>query len=337
MSSWLRFALPTAAALLVLLAGDIALRVASPPPISALGWPVAAASRDPGERVTVTWLGLSTLLFDDGETQLLTDGTFTRPAMHSLLTGERLRSDLPTINHALAEFRLDRLAAIVPLSSRFDQAMDAGQVANRTGAVVLGSESTANVARGAGVPTRQFQVLADGEVRRFGNFSISLFALPPPPERPDDEAWFGGRITEPLEQPAPLSGWKTGIHWAALIEHREGNVLVVGSPGHAPGAIPRGSAEVVLPVVAGIAGMGRHFALQWWRDTVLQAGATRVLPVHYDDWTRPFGETVLFPALIDDLPLTASWLESFSGAGTSPVTIERLPFGRPVPLFGGVP
>ena len=142
--------------------------------LSDLGWPVAEPTLDSDGAVTVTWLGISTLLFDDGETQILTDGTFTRLHFSDFLLLRRVRSDIASINYALNEFRINHLAAIIPVHSHFDHAMDVGNVANRTTAVILGSESTANIARGANVPVDQYQILASGESRHFGDFTVTL-------------------------------------------------------------------------------------------------------------------------------------------------------------------
>ena len=38
-----------------------------------IGWPTADVVSEPTDMVTVTWLGTSTLLFDDRETQVLFD------------------------------------------------------------------------------------------------------------------------------------------------------------------------------------------------------------------------------------------------------------------------
>lgn len=46
--------------------------------IDDIGWPTAEVVSEPTDMVTVTWLGTSTLLFDDRETQVLIDGNFTR-------------------------------------------------------------------------------------------------------------------------------------------------------------------------------------------------------------------------------------------------------------------
>jgi hypothetical protein len=42
-------------------------------------WLTSPAAAAPGARVTVTFLGVATLLISDGESSLLTDGFFTRP------------------------------------------------------------------------------------------------------------------------------------------------------------------------------------------------------------------------------------------------------------------
>ena len=46
--------------------------------VAQIGWAPSMVASEPGDRVTATWLGTTTLLFDDGETQVLIDGAFTR-------------------------------------------------------------------------------------------------------------------------------------------------------------------------------------------------------------------------------------------------------------------
>ncbi|HEX6315320.1 MAG TPA: hypothetical protein VFZ73_10700, partial [Gemmatimonadaceae bacterium] len=75
----------------------------------------------------VTFLGVSTLLFDDGETAIMTDGFFTRPGLFSVAT--RIRPDSVRIRQALDSARVTRLAAVIPVHSHYDHAMDAPYVA----------------------------------------------------------------------------------------------------------------------------------------------------------------------------------------------------------------
>lgn len=307
------------------------------PPVSALPWPVAAsvgqAPGRPTPGVTVTWLGITTLLFDDGDTQILVDGTFSRPSLAEILLQRPIWSDAATINRALAEFRLNGLAAIIPAHSHFDHAMDSGLVANRTSAMVLGSESTANIARGAGVPVSQYQILADGESRQFGAFTVTLVASRHAPVGPGEEGWFEGVIEEPLRQPARAMDWRTGVAWSVFVAHPAGTALVQGSAGFVEDALPADSADVVMLGIAGLAGLGRDYLQQYWEETVRRTGASQVYPVHYDDFTRPFGEVALFPILVDDVVTTASWIEELAADGENPVTVRRLPFGEPVDLY----
>ena len=193
------------------------------------------------------------------------------------------------------EFRIQRLAAIIPVHSHFDHVMDAGNVANRSTAVILGSESTANVARGANVPVDQYQILASGEKRHFGDFTITLIGSAHAPIGPGDQGWFSGIINEPLEQPARAWSWRGGTATSILIEHPDGSALVQGSAGFIEGRLAGVNADVALISVAGLASLGEDYTRRYWQETVTATGADRVLAIHFDDFTKPFGDIQLFP------------------------------------------
>lgn len=330
---WMRITAISLLVILVLATAAIALAWRDRPGVSELDWLVATAARETGGRVTVTWLGITTLLFDDGETQILTDGTFSRLSIFDIASERRVYSDIAVINYGLAEYHIDRLAAIIPLHSHFDHAMDLGLVANRTKAVILGSESAANIARGADVPVSQYQILADGESRQFGNFKITLIASRHAPIGIGDQTWFPGLIDEPLEQPARVSDWKAGLSWSVLIDHPEGTALVQGSAGFIEDKLPENSADVALLSIAGLSGQGREYAGKYWNEMVIRTGASRVYPVHFDDYTKPFGELALFPYIVDDVVQTARWIDELAANASTPVTIRRLPLGQPVFLY----
>lgn len=304
------------------------------PPVDLIGWPRAAVVTEPTDQVTVTWLGNTTLLFDDGETQVLIDGTFTRVNVLKIALFLKVSSDIATINHALAEFRIrDRLAAIVPAHSHFDHAMDVGHVANRTSAVVLGSESTANIARGAGVPVDQYQILAEGEVRQFGDFTIRLLASRHAPIRSGKETWFPGAIEEPLRQPASVYAWKEGVVWSVFIGHPRGVTLIQGSGGYITGKLQDETADVVMLGIAGLTGLGKDYVRQLWNETVVATGATRVIPVHWDDFTAPFGDVRLFPHIADNVLITSDRIDEVIAENASDIRVELPTFGQPIALY----
>ena len=67
--------------------------------------------------------------------------------------------------------------------------------------------------------------------------------------------------------------------------------------------------------------------------TVSATGATRVIPVHHDDYTAPFGEVRLFPNFFDNVVLTAGRIDKVVEKAGYEVSIELPPFGQPVPLY----
>jgi len=298
-----------------------------------LTWPEATSTVSEAGSVSVTWFGITTLLFDDGETQILTDGTFSRVGLLDILSLRRITSDVATVNHALAEFRINRLAAIIPLHSHFDHAMDSGLVANRSSAVILGSESTANIARGASVPVDQYQILANGESRQFGDFTVTLVESRHAPIGFGGKPLFSGRIEEPLLQPARARDWKDGVVYTVVISHPRGSTLVQGSAGFIEGNLEDVATDVVMLGTAGLASLGKEYTSGYWAETVLKTGAERVFPIHHDDFTEPFGEFLLFPDFIDNVAKSSGWLNEFALKQASTPTIELLPLGQPVVLY----
>lgn len=334
MRKWYRRIVYTASISLVLLSVTFAILTwlwRDRAPLTDLTWPVSEPAAEVDGGVTVTWLGITTLLFDDGETQILTDGTFTRLRLQDFYLLRPVRSDIANINYALDEFRINRLAAIIPVHSHFDHAMDVGNVANRTSAVVLGSESTANIARGANVPVDQYQILADGESRHFGNFTVTLIESSHVAVGPGAGDLMSGIIDTPLVQPARVPAWRGGAIYSILVSHPRGNTLVQGSAGFSEALLADREVDVVMLSVAGLASLGQDYARDYWRETVRASGAKRIYPIHFDDFTQPFGEVLLFPNIADNVVKAASWIDEL--AARDGVSVTRPRFGVPVFLY----
>lgn len=301
--------------------------------IDDIDWPYSIVASEPGDAVTATWLGTTTLLFDDGETQVLVDGAFTRLNPLDSLGLRRVKSDVATINYAMSTFAMTRLAAIVPVHSHFDHAMDVGHVANRSSAVVLGSESTANIARGADVPVDQYQILAGGETRQFGDFTIKLIPSVHAPIGWNDQEVFPGIIERPLRQPARISAYLTGVAWSILISHPRGTTLVQGSAGFVADRLAEESVDIVMLGIGGLAGLGEEYTRTYWEETVRTTNAARVIVVHHDDYAVPFGEVKLMPDLLDNVVRTARWIDTLAAEDNDTVSIELPPFGQPIILY----
>ena len=303
------------------------------PALDSTGWQAPPAPAENSASVTATWLGVTTLLFDDGETQILIDGFFSRPTLLDSVLRRAVTNDVATINYALHEFGMRRLAAIIPVHSHYDHAMDVGAIANRTSASVLGSESTANVARGAGVPPDQIIITDSEQVYSFGNFKVRLL-----PSRHAPIGWGGGAplpgtIDEPLTLPQPVGAWREGGSFSIVIEHPQGTTLVQGSPGYVEGALEKVSADVVMLGIGGLTTLDEEYAEQLWLETVTSTGADRIYPIHFDDLTRPFGNIVPMPKFLGNLEKTAKWFDAFGERWDQDVQIFLPEFGKPIALY----
>jgi L-ascorbate metabolism protein UlaG (beta-lactamase superfamily) len=304
------------------------------PDIDAINWPSPAlASAANSDAVTVTWLGVTTLLFDDGETQILIDGYFSRPSLADVVLRRPVDNDAAQIDYIMNEYRMRRLAAIIPVHSHFDHAMDVGAIANRSSASILGSASTAQVARGAGVPEDQITVVETTTSFEFGNFRVTL--------RPTGHApigWRGsvpldGVITDPLEMPQPISAWRMGGSYTIIIEHPQGTALIQGSAAYKKYDLHDIAADVVFLGVGQLQSLGRDYAELYWQHTVTTTGCHSVYPIHFDDFTQPFGEVLLPPKVIDNFATTARWLTEFRRRWDSDASLFMPEFGKPIAIF----
>lgn len=258
----------------------------------------------------VTFLGVSTLLLDDGESAVLTDGFFSRPSL--LQVGlRRVAPRTERIDAVLARARIGRLDAVVPVHTHFDHAMDSAAVAERTGALLVGSESAANVGRGHGLPEDRLLVVVPGEPLRLGTFTLTFVESDHcPPDR------FPGRIAEPLVPPVKAAEYKCGEAWSILVEHASGcTALVQGSAGFVPGSLAGRHAEVAYLGVGQLGMQDDDYLRTYWAETVETVGARSVVLIHWDDFFRPLDKPLrALPYAGDDLDVTMRTFDELARA-----------------------
>lgn len=271
-------------------------------------WPLRERQAD---RVTVTWLGVSTLLFDDGETQILIDGYLSRPSLADLLLGRPIESNAVEVNRVLNDYRINRLAVIVPTHTHFDHALDIAAIANRTGATIFGSPSSAQIARGAGVPEEDISIVTDSATREFGQFRITLLMSEHIPFGWRGSVPMAGEIESPIVGAAPAAAFKSGRTFSVVVAHPQGTTLVQASAGFAERRLQDVDADVVMLSTAMLEGLGRDYTQRYWLSLVTATGADTVIPIHFDDLTKPLGEVELLPGLIDNFATTSDWLRQF--------------------------
>jgi L-ascorbate metabolism protein UlaG (beta-lactamase superfamily) len=189
----------------------------------------------------------------------------------------------------------------VPVHTHFDHALDSAEVARRTGALLLGGESAANIGRGAALPADRIRVVTPGVPLTCGTFTLTL--LPSahcPPDR------FPGAITAPLVPPARTTAYRCGEAWSILLTHDDGHTaLIQGSAGFVPGALAGHRADVVYLGVGQLGVLDENYLRTYWAQTVEAVGARRVVLTHWDDFFRPLDRPLrALPYAGDDLDVT---------------------------------
>ena len=285
------------------------------------------------DTVTVTWLGVTTLLFDDGETQILIDGFISRPDILDIIFQQPIVSDAANINYALDEFRMRRLAAIIPVHSHYHHAMDVGAIANRSSASIIGTGHTINIARDVGVPDDQIVLAANGDSLRFGKFTVTLITSRHAANGFGDSYLLAGFISDSLRQSVACTRWHEAGSWSILIDHPNGTTLVQGSADLIEDALVGTIVDVVMLGVAGLNNQSLQYAKDYWQQIVGQTGAKRVYVIHHDDFTQPFGQTKLFPNVLDDVVATVRSLNEFARTGEEQIDIQLPPFGKRLVLY----
>ena len=251
--------------------------------------------------LTVTWMGVSTLLVDDGTSALLTDGFFSRPGLIDVGL-RKLRPSSARIDAALTRAGIDRLTAVLPVHTHFDHAMDTAVVAERTGAVVAGGLSAVNVARGQRLSEERIRLATPGSEMELGDFGVTLVESHHcPPDR------FPGTITQPVVPPVRASAYRCGEAWSTMVHHRPSGrrLLIQGSAGFTAGALAGQRAEVAYLGVGQLGVQPERYIRQYWNETVRAVGARQVVLIHWDDFFRPLTKPIrALPYAGDDLDVT---------------------------------
>jgi L-ascorbate metabolism protein UlaG (beta-lactamase superfamily) len=276
---------------------------------------------EPDTPLTVTWLGVATLLINDGTSALMTDGFFSRPSLAAVGL-RRVEPSLERIIGCLERTLVRKLDAVIPVHTHYDHALDSAVVASRTDATLVGGESAANVGRGHELPEDRIVVAKSGEPLKLGAFEVTLIeSKHSPPDR------FPGVIREPVTPPAKASAYKCGEAWSVLIHHThtDQRLLIQGSAGYVPGALGGQQADVVYLGVGQLGLQSEQYMVEYWNETVRSVGARRVVLIHWDDFFHPLTEPLrALPYAADDLDATMQVLGKLAVDDAIPLHMPTL-------------
>ena len=240
------------------------------------------------------FFGATTIQIDDGETAILIDGFFSRPGLAQLLF-TNIEPNEVRITAALE--KVSKPAAVLVSHSHYDHAMDSAVVAQKTGAVLFGTNSTANIGHGYSKWTnKKIEIPKHGDVQRLGRFSVQFLESPHSPD-----FWFAGEITDHLKSPVPVSAYREGRNHSFLLRHPLGTILIHPSANYSPCLYKDVKADVVFLSIGLLGKQSEAFRREYWQQVVRATGAKLVIPIHWDDLTHPLDEPLLpMPYLVDD-------------------------------------
>lgn len=269
------------------------------------------AAAIPSGKVKVTFLGTSTLLIDDGETQLLTDGFVTRPGLIKTGFG-KIGCDTNKVRSFINEFEVNNLKAVFCAHSHYDHAMDAPYVAIQTGAIMHGSASTLNIGKGAGLGENQMQLYKPGTPMQFGKFTVTILNSKHTPPfnvlgKSNDD--LGKQISAPLKQPAKAEAYAEGGAFDILIKYGRHSILIKPSTNWLPHALDSIQADVVFLGVACIGKQDSTFRANYYNETVGKVKPQIVVPVHWDNFFKPLSPKLkALPKIVDNVKLGFNYI-----------------------------
>jgi L-ascorbate metabolism protein UlaG (beta-lactamase superfamily) len=244
--------------------------------------PATEAGPAAGKELRVQFMGTTTLLFDDGDTQILIDGYFSRPPLIPAAIG-LVSPNVPRIKQAMARAGIgQRLKAIFVAHAHVDHVLDAPWIAQQTPADLIGSPSVEQVAISHEVAPTKRKVFCGTAPYHYGAFSVT--PIETPHSRPNIAR---GEIKSPVGRVAWAQRYRARKSHAFLIEHGPRRLLVYPSTAYVPGLLKNVRADVVFLSMAGLGRKGEHYANAYWAEVVEAVRATRVYPVHWDNFGRP--------------------------------------------------
>lgn len=194
-------------------------------------------------------------------------------------------------DQAVIDAHIKKADFILITHTHRDHVLDLPYIARKTGAMVIGTESTVNFARASGVPINQLLAVRGGDDLEFGGFSVrvipSLHGIlrrapnvtsnpgPPPPEVFPPDA----------KPPFHWSDYVEGGTLAYLIRLNGVEVLAFGSMNYIEREV-----EGLRPDVALIGAMPERREIYRYTARLLRAlgDPPLVLPTHWDRFNVPY-------------------------------------------------
>lgn len=259
----------------------------------------SSAERDPPgalPEVAVTWLGNAGWQVSEGNTVILVDPYLSRirapapPGAPPLPASDTRRAygweDRPESDRTTIDAHIHHADLVLVTHAHYDHIFDVPYIAERTGATVVGSESTTNILRAYGIAERQLITVRGGEDYQFNGFSLRVI---PSLHSPLDHKHYFSSQTAPPGMKAPLTLQQMhpeGGTLAYLIRIGAHEILAFGGMNYIERELEGLRPDVVL--VGANASRRENYDYCGRLMRVLGYPAL-VLPTHWDNFLLPYG------------------------------------------------
>ena len=197
------------------------------------------------------------------------------------------RDDVAQSDTALIDSIITRADFILVHHGHFDHLGDVPYIAEKTGAKVIGTETTITILRAYGIPEDQLYAVGGGEDYQFDNFSVRV--VPSIHSALGEKYYFDTRRLDrnsDIEAPLRINQFIEGGSLMILARFDHHNVLTMGSMNFVERELEGLDPDILL---AGV--NGSRLGLYNYDERLLKVTGNPpiILPTHWDNFRLPYG------------------------------------------------
>ena len=209
------------------------------------------------------------------------------------------RTDTLFSDTELIDAQITRADFILVQHAHPDHVMDVPYIAHKTGAVVIGHETTINIMRAYGVPNSQLITVRGGEDYDFGDVSIKAISSLHSPLN-DKRYYQSDVVEEGASRPLRINQLVEGGSLMFLVRMAGHEVVTMGSMNFIEREV-----EGLRPDIALVGAAPSHLEIYEYTPRLMRALGfpAVVMPTHADNFQAPYGSEIAY---------RTEWVEAFA-------------------------